>query len=109
MKRKVKCRNSNKTCYYCHRNLNRFTRTIDHLIPISRGGPNRIYNRVYCCKECNNEKGDMTVKEYNIYLSLKTKYTRKELRKICEKQGILFDPKERRNRNTRERLLRKKE
>lgn len=106
MKRKITCRNDMLYCFYCKRRLNRFTRTIDHLVPLARGGLNRIYNRVYCCKECNNDKGDMTLKEYRLYLKLKQSYSGKALREACEARGILFNPIERRERNYKEKLER---
>lgn len=31
--------------------------TIDHVIPLARGGTNARRNLVVCCKECNNKKG----------------------------------------------------
>ena len=41
--------------------------TIDHRIPISRGGNNGISNLVFCCWRCNRLKHDLTDGEY-IYL-----------------------------------------
>ncbi len=38
--------------------------TWDHLQPKSRGGGNRLTNLVICCYECNQEKNNMTLKEY---------------------------------------------
>lgn len=32
--------------------------TIDHKIPLSKGGANRLKNMVLACRECNWEKGD---------------------------------------------------
>lgn len=32
--------------------------TLDHIIPISKGGATRIKNCVVCCKECNEKKAD---------------------------------------------------
>lgn len=37
--------------------------TSDHLIPKSRGGGGGA-NKVKCCFQCNNEKGDRTEAEY---------------------------------------------
>lgn len=34
--------------------------TIDHVIPLSRGGPNTINNIVPACQSCNSKKGDKT-------------------------------------------------
>jgi 5-methylcytosine-specific restriction endonuclease McrA len=43
---------------------NRKTLTLDHVIPQSKGGPNKWGNLVTACKKCNNEKADLTLKEY---------------------------------------------
>lgn len=41
--------------------------TIDHLIPVSRGGTDHWSNTVGACKACNVEKGDMTADEYRAF------------------------------------------
>lgn len=54
-------------CYYCgvacnedgQENLNSFT--LDHIVPISRGGTERPWNYVGACWPCNTEKGDKNV------------------------------------------------
>lgn len=38
--------------------------TIDHKVPLSRGGTWKRFNLTCACKNCNNEKGTMTVEEY---------------------------------------------
>ena len=52
------------TCFYCHKNVQRKERSIDHLTPESRGGDNKKANLVLCCRECNNAKSDMTLAEF---------------------------------------------
>src|SRR5579859_435803 len=42
--------------------------TIDHRIPVCRGGKNELSNYVTCCIKCNEEKGQLTEKEYLIVL-----------------------------------------
>jgi|TARA_Y100000296_G_C5176928_1_gene260638 5-methylcytosine-specific restriction endonuclease McrA len=37
---------------------------IDHKIPLSRDGENKIENLVVCCISCNRKKGTMTDKEF---------------------------------------------
>jgi hypothetical protein len=44
-------------CHYCPEKLNFETITIDHRIPLSRGGSNYFDNLVGACKKCNTEKG----------------------------------------------------
>lgn len=50
-------------CVYCGDD-NKKTLTLDHVIPQSKGGPNTWDNLVTACKRCNNEKADLTLKEY---------------------------------------------
>jgi 5-methylcytosine-specific restriction endonuclease McrA len=52
------------TCQYCGIKVSLTTGTLDHVQPLSRGGPNIITNIVCACKKCNNNKADMTAKEF---------------------------------------------
>lgn len=52
------------TCQYCGKKVSLTTGTLDHVMPLSRGGPNTITNIVCACKECNNNKADMTAPEF---------------------------------------------
>lgn len=48
------------TCFYCGCRV-RYDgeeRTLDHVIPKSKGGTNRMWNLVLSCKPCNKSKGD---------------------------------------------------
>lgn len=38
--------------------------TIDHKVPLSRGGTWKRYNLTCACHGCNQEKGDKTVEEF---------------------------------------------
>jgi len=42
-------------CVYCG---SAFNLTIDHIVPVSRGGKTSFENCVTSCRECNNNKGD---------------------------------------------------
>jgi 5-methylcytosine-specific restriction endonuclease McrA len=49
-------------CWYCGRKMemgndNDAACSIDHRIPLSKGGVNAIENIVYCCHACNTSKG----------------------------------------------------
>ena len=44
------------TCYYCENKFKPSELTLDHIVPLSRGGKSQKGNVVPCCKECNNKK-----------------------------------------------------
>ena len=50
-------------CYYCGEKFPTEELTLDHIVPLSRGGRSTRGNMVVCCKECNNEKKYLTPAE----------------------------------------------
>lgn len=42
--------------------------TMDHVIPLSRGGRSEKFNLVPCCKACNTQKRQMLTAEWDEYL-----------------------------------------
>lgn len=50
-------------CHYCHREVGAANLTLDHVIPLSRGGRSNRGNCVPCCKQCNSEKKSYTPAE----------------------------------------------
>ena len=56
-------------CYYCHQSFPAKTLTMDHLIPISRGGKSTKSNIVPSCKSCNNKKKYLLPVEWQEYLN----------------------------------------
>lgn len=44
-------------CYHCGGSFPREALTMDHLVPLARGGRSTKKNVVVACKPCNNEKG----------------------------------------------------
>lgn len=54
----------NFRCFYCEIKLTPANRTLDHKIPLSRGGANTIRNVVPACRPCNNRKLQMTTEEF---------------------------------------------
>lgn len=60
--------NKNAKCIYCDTKLTLENATADHIVPISNGGNNAQVNLVVCCKDCNNERGNL---DFKYYLSLK--------------------------------------
>lgn len=47
-------------CYHCENKFKPADLTMDHLIPIARGGKSDKKNCVPCCKDCNTKKGNQT-------------------------------------------------
>ena len=44
-------------CHWCHKQLTLDTSTIEHIIPLHRGGLDNANNRVLACEECNLRRG----------------------------------------------------
>ena len=55
-------------CHYCGRSFAPGELTMDHIVPISRGGKSTKGNVVPCCKECNNAKKQLLPMEWEEYL-----------------------------------------
>lgn len=55
---------SDDLCAYCGRRIDLPKRTIDHVIPLSRGGAHHPDNLVMACGPCNSSKRDLTAEEY---------------------------------------------
>ncbi len=55
-------------CYYCNQEVGRDQLTMDHVVPISRGGKSKKGNIVAACKECNNRKKYLLPVEWEDYL-----------------------------------------
>ena len=51
----------NSNCFYCGASENI---TMDHVIPLSRGGKHSIGNIVPACGKCNYSKNDKTITEW---------------------------------------------
>ena len=50
----------NGKCFYCKKALNRREATLDHVIPVSKGGMDTKENTVMCCKTCNILKSNQS-------------------------------------------------
>lgn len=59
----------NFTCQYCFEKLGKYSGTIDHVIPKSRGGTSEYINCVAACNKCNNMKADRTPEEAGMPLN----------------------------------------
>lgn len=51
-------------CYYCQKTFKSSELTMDHVLPIIRGGKSNKKNCVTACKPCNNDKGYKTMAEW---------------------------------------------
>jgi 5-methylcytosine-specific restriction endonuclease McrA len=60
---------SSGRCYYCGKLVGRENLTMDHIVPLSRGGRSTKGNVVPACKDCNNRKKWMLPVEWEEYLS----------------------------------------
>ena len=50
-------------CLYCSCGVSRTTGTLDHVVPVSKGGKTSFNNIVTACRACNTRKGNkMTMK-----------------------------------------------
>ncbi len=56
-------------CYYCGKEFPVRELTMDHIVPIIRGGKSTKGNMVPACKECNNRKKHMLPIEWDEYLN----------------------------------------
>ena len=66
---KLKGRNK---CYYCGSEVSTPSKmTLDHIYPVSLGGPTIPTNLVPCCRKCNGIKENMTPQQYRAYRNLK--------------------------------------
>ena len=64
-----KNKRANNRCYYCQKNFPAKTLTMDHVVPLARGGKSIKSNLVPCCKECNNRKKNLLPLEWEEYLA----------------------------------------
>jgi len=80
----------NFTCQYCGTNKEKLT--IDHVIPVSKGGKSSFENCVAACKKCNGKKGSKLPSEARMYLKTKpTSPTISEFTRIRATKAGIFD------------------
>ncbi len=63
-----KRRRSVGVCYFCGRKIPEKELTMDHIVPLIRGGKSTKGNIVPACKECNNKKKHMLPIEWEEYM-----------------------------------------
>ncbi len=55
-------------CHYCGARVHPAQLTMDHVVPIVRGGKSSRSNVVTCCKDCNSKKKHQLPVEWEDYL-----------------------------------------
>jgi len=70
---KGKC--AERKCYYCGAEKAPNELTMDHIVPVVRGGKSVKNNIVPACKECNNKKKHSLPVEWDEYLATVKKET----------------------------------
>lgn len=55
-------------CYYCGEPASPTELTMDHVVPIARGGKSSKGNLVPACKSCNSKKKQLLPMEWEAYL-----------------------------------------
>jgi 5-methylcytosine-specific restriction protein A len=55
-------------CYFCKRKVSPKDLTLDHIVPLIRGGKSTKGNVVPSCKECNSKKKYLLPMEWEEYL-----------------------------------------
>lgn len=58
-----------KDCFYCTIALTFRSRSLEHILPLSKGGTNQQDNLCLTCHDCNAMKGDMTLAEFVDYIA----------------------------------------
>lgn len=59
-----KLKEQDYSCFYCSVALDQRNASIDHKLPVSRGGTNEPSNLVWACLTCNKHKNAMTAEEF---------------------------------------------
>lgn len=64
-----KRKRSSGICHYCGRRFRPAELTMDHIVPIVRGGKSVAGNVVPACKQCNTKKKYLLPMEWEAYLN----------------------------------------
>jgi len=56
-------------CYYCGKEVAPSLLTMDHVVPLARGGRSTKDNLVPACKDCNNKKKYLLPMEWEDYIN----------------------------------------
>lgn len=63
-----KRRRGEGVCYYCQERFKPLELTMDHIVPMIRGGRSTKGNIVPACKDCNNKKKYFLPVEWDAYI-----------------------------------------
>lgn len=78
--KKEALRSQGYECFYCHRILRIKEATMDHLVPLARGGDAAgMSNLVICHAFCNQMKGEMTPAEFSKFVEQNPDWLEMEL------------------------------
>lgn len=75
-------------CAYCGNGCSKGFQ-IDHVIPRSRGGSNRLINLVLACKECNQTKGNKSYQEFLNFNQIKIDKFKKQILKPLRDMAVM--------------------
>jgi 5-methylcytosine-specific restriction endonuclease McrA len=64
-----KRKRSTGICHYCRHRFPPADLTMDHMIPLGRGGRSERFNLVPCCKDCNTQKKNLLPAEWDGYMA----------------------------------------
>lgn len=64
-----KRKRSTGICQYCRQKFPPRELTMDHVIPLARGGRSEKFNLVACCKACNTKKKQLLPAEWDAYMA----------------------------------------
>ena len=74
-----------RKCFYCGKTVSGFE--VEHMLPKSKGGSNRIDNLTLSCHDCNEKKGTLTAEEF-IQQTLSTKKATVKLKQLPNEKRL---------------------
>ena len=63
-----KNRRAKNICFYCQESFHARLLTMDHVIPLTKGGLSVKSNLVPCCKSCNSKKKNLLPTEWTEFI-----------------------------------------
>lgn len=75
---------SKGVCAHCGKGLDLATMTIDHVIPLSKGGTNELKNLVALCEDCNQGKSNYVVEPEDYFRFLDWIYLKELIKRYGE-------------------------